>query len=30
MAMQAGYTARHKPNMVRTTMADGHVRQRLV
>ena len=28
--MQAGYTARHRPNMVRTTMADGHVRQRLI
>lgn len=29
-ALQAGYTAKHKPNMLRTTMADGYVRQRLV
>ena len=30
MPMQSGYTVRHKPNMVRTSMADGHVRQRLI
>lgn len=29
-ALQSGYTAKHKPNMLRTTMADGYVRQRLV
>lgn len=28
--LQAGYTAKHKPNMLRTTMADGYARQRLV
>lgn len=29
-ALQSGYTSKHKPNMLRTTMADGYVRQRLV
>ena len=29
-ALQSGYTAKHKPNMLRTAMADGYVRQRLV
>lgn len=28
--LQAGYTAKHKPNMLRTAMADGYTRQRLV
>lgn len=28
--LQASYTAKHKPNMLRTTMADGYARQRLV
>lgn len=30
LPLQAGYTVRHKPNMVRTQMADGYARQRLV
>lgn len=29
-ALQSGYTAKHKPNMLRTQMSDGYVRQRLV
>lgn len=29
-ALQSGYSVKHKPNMLRTTMADGYVRQRLV
>ena len=29
-ALQSGYTVKHKPNMLRTSMADGYVRQRLV
>lgn len=29
-ALQSGYSIKHKPNMLRTTMADGYVRQRLV
>lgn len=28
--LQAGYTAKHQPNILRTQMADGYVRQRLV
>lgn len=28
--LQSGYTVKHKPNMLRTAMADGYVRQRLV
>lgn len=28
--LQSGYTTKHKPNMLRTTMADGYTRQRLV
>lgn len=28
--LQNGYTVRHKPNMIRTAMADGYTRQRLV
>lgn len=28
--LQSGYTSKHKPNMIRTTMADGYTRQRLV
>lgn len=28
--LQASYSVKHKPNMIRTTMADGYVRQRLV
>ena len=30
LPLQAGYTAQHKPNMIRTQMADGYTRQRLV
>ena len=26
----AGYSTKHKPNMIRTAMADGYARQRLV
>ena len=29
-ALQSGYTSKHKPNMLRTSMSDGYVRQRLV
>lgn len=29
-ALQSGYTTRHKPNILRTTMADGYARQRLI
>ena len=29
-ALQSGYSVKHKPNMLRTTMADGYVKQRLV
>lgn len=29
-ALQSGYSVKHKPNMLRTTMSDGYVRQRLV
>lgn len=28
--MQSGYAVKHRPNMLRTTMADGYTRQRLV
>lgn len=28
--LQASYSTKHKPNMIRTTMADGYARQRLV
>lgn len=28
--LQSGYTTKHKPNMLRTTMADGYTRQRLI
>ena len=28
--LQSGYTNRHKPNIIRTTMSDGYVRQRIV
>ena len=28
--LQSGYSNRHKPNVIRTTMSDGYVRQRLV
>lgn len=28
--LQSGYSSRHKPNVIRTTMSDGYVRQRLV
>ena len=28
--LQSGYAAKHKPNMLRTAMADGYTRQRLV
>lgn len=28
--LQSGYTTKHKPNMLRTAMADGYTRQRLV
>ena len=28
--LQQGYTVKHAPNMLRTTMADGYTRQRLV
>lgn len=28
--LQTGYTSKHKPNMLRTRMSDGYVRQRLV
>lgn len=28
--MQSGYAVRHRPNIIRTTMADGYTRQRLV
>ena len=28
--LQAGYTAKHRPNILRTEMADGYARQRLV
>lgn len=28
--LQRGYSIRHKPNMIRTQMADGYTRQRLV
>lgn len=30
LPLQAGYAVRHRPNMVRTQMADGYARQRLV
>lgn len=28
--LQSGYTTKHKPNMLRTQMADGYTRQRLI
>lgn len=28
--LQSGYSNRHKPNIIRTTMSDGYVRQRIV
>lgn len=28
--LQSGYSNRHKPNVIRTTMSDGYVRQRIV
>lgn len=28
--LQSGYTTKHKPNMLRTAMADGYTRQRLI
>lgn len=28
--LQSGYSSRHKPNVIRTTMSDGYVRQRIV
>ena len=28
--LQSGYTAKHRPNILRTEMADGYARQRLV
>lgn len=28
--LQSGYTTKHKPNMIRTAMADGYIRQRLI
>lgn len=28
--LQSGYTTKHKPNMLRTTMSDGYTRQRLI
>ena len=28
--LQSGYANRHKPNIIRTTMSDGYVRQRIV
>lgn len=28
--LQSGYTNRHKPNIIRTAMSDGYVRQRIV
>lgn len=28
--LQSGYSAKHRPNMLRTSMSDGYVRQRLV
>ena len=28
--LQSSYSTKHKPNMIRTTMADGYARQRLV
>ena len=28
--LQSGYTTKHKPTMLRTTMADGYTRQRLI
>lgn len=28
--LQSGYSAKHKPNILRTSMSDGYVRQRLV
>lgn len=28
--LQSGYSAKHRPNMLRTNMSDGYVRQRLV
>lgn len=30
LPLQSGYTTKHKPNMLRTTMADGYTRQRLI
>ena len=30
LPLQTGYAVRHRPNMVRTQMADGYARQRLV
>ena len=30
LPLQSGYTSQHRPNMIRTQMADGYTRQRLV
>ena len=30
LPLQSGYTSQHRPNMIRTQMADGYTRQRLI